>query len=239
MLSKLLIHYYRIRYWLRYKEKLDSGATMVYYGFSFMKKDNIEMEYQRYLDKLAEIIQPNPRTIDELLSYLFSKYNAESIEIDERSYNHFYLNTQQAVNQKHIELKTTSDILEWLHYSKKSSKQFITKVNSDLSEEINQSSFNPHFLKLNPVDQVCVTTNLIYEVDIEETSRLISMKNVPDEIRHDIILYFGIDKKDILEKTIRYLRYANALRDSGQVDYKDLTSDNTTSEQRSTDKAKA
>ena len=214
MLSKLKVHYYRIRYWIRYKEKLDDGCTMVLFGLNKNVGNDIDVEYNKYLDKIASSSQPNEKSIDELISYLIDKYKAEKYEKDRRSYNRFFLNTRQDSSKSISEIKTTNDVLKWLYDSKIYSKRFFEKIELDLSDEIKRTQFKPHFFRLGfDVENLKLDTRSP-EVNIEEITKVISMVNIPEEIRLDIIIYFGVSEKDIAIRSKRFMQYANALRDS-------------------------
>jgi len=214
MLSKLKVHYYRIRYWIRYKEKLDDGCTMGFFGINENVGNDIDVEYNKYLEEIASRSQPNSKSIDELIRYLVDKYKAEKYEKDRRLYNMFFLNTRQDSSKSINEIKTTDDILKWLHKSKTDSREFFKKIELDLTEEIERSQFKPHFFKLKLEGDNSKKYGKYGEINIEEITKSISMKNIPEEIRRDIIVYFGVSDVDISIKSNRFMRYTNALRDS-------------------------
>ncbi|MBI9015592.1 MAG: hypothetical protein JEZ08_25460 [Clostridiales bacterium] len=214
MFSKLKVHYYRIRYWIRYKEKLDDGCTMSFFGINEDAGDYIDVEYNKYLDKVADHTQPNAKSIDELISYLIDRYNAEKIKKDRRSYNRFFLNTRQNSSENIYEIKTTDDVLKWLYESKHNSNRFFEKIALDLSDEIKGTQFKPHFFRLKLANEYSKSNMKCPEVNIEETTKTISMINVPKEVGCDIIVFFGVSEEDIAIKSRRFLKYANALRDS-------------------------
>ena len=187
---------------------------MVFFGFNKNVGNDIDVEYNKYLDKIASRSQPNAKSIDELISYLIVKYKAEKYEKDRRSYNMFFLNTRQDSSKSINEIKATNDVLEWFYESKINSKRFFEKIELDLSDEIKRTQFKPHFFRLRLEEDNSKLHTRCPEINIEETTKAISMVSISEEIRNDIIIYFGVSEEDIAIRSKRFMQYANALRDS-------------------------
>lgn len=199
MFALIKDHYIRLRYRIKYKEKM--GNVMMYYGKSKgAKKENLA--YKAYLDHMSQSISANDISIDQLIDYLIDRFAAKPYKPDTRTLNQFYLNAVQSKNQTNLD--SLDGLLEHIHQSDRVFKEFASKINTNLKQDMKDHGFEPHFYRFK-IDEGYA------EIDLEGSTDTLGIKCIDHKIASEIILKYGVSEEDIRTQSIRFIRYARAL----------------------------
>lgn len=160
----------------------------------------------KFLCYAAKQIKPCERTVKDLEEYIIEKYNAVPYELSKRQINALKIN---------VVLNHFKKVLYTCEESKTSLGEghLIKQAKEYPAENLGLEFKGYKLLKTTSKSNHKEDTI----VEIERRSKYFSIENGNREILNDLIIYLGVSKQDIEEKSSRFIQYAHSLKEIGKI----------------------
>lgn len=177
-----------------------------------IKRACMQRRYQRRRKKAVREITANPHTLDEVITYMFEKYNAVEVAAEDQRYVEQRKSCKASLVQKwNPELLGESWVVDRPDVSdEKSVREFLERVDSlqekaaNISEELFPVDYHLYHFHYKEYGEVYVEIEKNHEFISTSSSAHKGKIKLVNRAVNDIYLYYGVSEEDIAEKTERY-----------------------------------
>lgn len=178
--------------------------------------------YKRKREKVKQKIAANPHSIDEVVEYMKTKYQAEEIPETSRRFQAKRKYCKEALVQKcqpeligeslEIERPDTAD--------EQSVKDFLKRVEAlqekaaNVPEELFPMDYHLYHIKLESLGDIYfeIEKNHVYFSATSSEAKKGKIKQVQQVVK-DIYQYYGVSEQDIAENSERYMQLVSVMAD--------------------------